>query len=134
MSSEVIGDVWKNSPPNIPIDELCLLVLLADYADTDTRFCWPKVPTLARKLHCGISKTQEMIRALIEKDAIAVYECKGFYSLYYVQDFVKPMAWEPKMTWDGRTYELRKLKYRKKHRKFKEILGIKQRETVASSL
>lgn len=121
MSSKVVTDVWENSPPDIPIDELCLLALLAEYADPDARFCFPKVPTLAKKLHVSVWKTQEMIRALIERGVVVVYECRGFFSLYYIQDFFEPMTPKPDKTWGGHKYTLRQLAPRKKRRSIKDM-------------
>lgn len=101
MSAKVTNEVWEHAPQSLTSDELLALVRLADYAQPDTRMAFPKVETIARDIHCHVRKTQIILRALVEKDCIAIYDRPGHGSVYYVQDLAQPHGWKDKVSWAG---------------------------------
>jgi hypothetical protein len=107
MSVKVMTEVWDHAPETLKSDEMLLLIKLADWADEDDRYAFPKVETVARKIRCSVWKTQRLLRSLVEKECLAIYDLPGHASLYVVQDLAQPHAWRPKLRWNGSNFSLR---------------------------
>lgn len=50
--------------PELNATETLILVALADYTSDDTRECWPKVETIARRARCDRRTVQRRLRGL----------------------------------------------------------------------
>jgi len=127
MSVKVTTEVWDHAPESLKGDEMLLLIKLADWADEDDRYAFPKVETVARKIRCSVWKTQKLMRSLVEKDCLAIYDRPGHASLYVIQDLAQPHAWRAKLRWNGNHFSLRV--YRPSKAKPRGVLHAKKDET-----
>jgi len=137
VSAKLIGEVFENAPKDITFDEMAVLIGLAEYAGDSLRFCFPKIATLAKKLHCGETKLKTHIHSLIEKGAIAVYDHKRhkWASVYCIQKFGAEHHWPDTVKWGPpkamrEEYERRELKPRATQAK--RLEKIKKADAVVS--
>lgn len=93
MSAKLIGEVFENAPDTVTFDEMLILVALADYPSKHFRHAYPKVETLAAKVHCSPRKVQELIHSLIMKGLLIVYDAPNKASFYMLQKLDAPVDW-----------------------------------------